>query len=106
MYREHSSHLTAPFPCFIGSARLAMATAEWLEAAGLGGLTERVGHLTLQQLRGLLISDFERFGVTDMGDKQKLFRALQITKTNSPSPQLTPQPSGPVRWGARTIGRH
>lgn len=76
-------------------------TADWLRAAGLGTLETRVGHLSLSQLRSLLISDYDRHGIKDMREKQRLFRALNDLRpanyadaAPSPPQQLTPQPSG------------
>ena len=51
-----------------------------------------------------MLSDFERFGISNMAEKQQLFRALQQVKNRSTatppsySPaDLTPQPSGMMR---------
>ena len=54
-----------------------MTTAAWLEGLGLSsGAAAQLSGLSVQELRSLMISDFERFGVRDMADKQRLFRAL------------------------------
>ena len=74
-------------------------TVQWLEAAGLSPDTcAKVASLSLGQLRRLMISDYERYGVRDMAEKQRLFRVLQASHVGTPpstSPQLTPQHSGP-----------
>lgn len=72
----------------------APATSQWLDERGLGHLTRAIGHLSLSQLKALLLSDYERVGVASLADRQALFRALQL----APSPQLSPQPSATDRW--------
>jgi len=69
------------------------STAAFLQECGLAHLVERVGHLSISQLSGLLISDYPSVGVVQMADKQALYKALQANKQQRPSPQLTPQPS-------------
>ncbi|PSC68800.1 kinesin-13A-like isoform X1 [Micractinium conductrix] len=71
----------------------APATSQWLDERGLGHLTRAIGHLSLSQLKALLLSDYERVGVASLADRQALFRALQL----APSPQLSPQPSATDR---------
>ena len=81
------------------------SAAQWLQAAGLPHpLCDKLSHLTLGQLRSLMLSDFERFGISNMAEKRQLFRALQQVKNRSTatppsySPaDLTPQPSGMMR---------
>ena len=70
-----------------------MTTPPLFEGLGLSpAACSALSALSVQQLRSLMISDFDRLGVTEMGDKQRLFRALR--QLSEPSPQLTPQPSG------------
>lgn len=78
------------------------SAAQWLQAAGLPrALCSKLSHLTQAQLCSLMLSDFERFGIVDMAEKQQLFRALQQVKNRTPpshSPaNLTPEPSGMMR---------
>ena len=81
------------------------SAAQWLQAAGLPvELSKKLKNLTMAQLRSLMLSDFERFGIVDMAEKQQLFRALQQVKNRSTltppshSPaNLTPQPSAMMR---------
>lgn len=72
---------------------------EWLEAAGVSAETcSKISHLSLKHMRKLMIADYERFGITDMAQKQRLFRALQGSAPGvhtAGSPPLTPQISGP-----------
>lgn len=72
---------------------------EWLEAAGVSAETcSKISHLSLKHMRKLMIADYERFGITDMAQKQRLFRALQGSAPGvqpTGSPPLTPQVSGP-----------
>lgn len=66
-------------------------TVQWLEAAGLSSDTvKRVERLSLHELRQLMISDYERFGILDMGEKQRLFRALQTSHSTPLISQLSP----------------
>ena len=81
------------------------SAAHWLQGVGLPQtVCLKLSHLTLGQLRSLMLSDFERFGIVEMAEKQQLFRALQQVKnratatppSHSPA-DLTPQPSGMMR---------
>lgn len=80
-----------------------MTTPPLFEGLGLSpAACSALSALSVQQLRSLMISDFDRLGVTEMGDKQRLFRALR--QLSEPSPQLTPQPSGGIGRCARGLG--
>ncbi|KAL4433699.1 hypothetical protein ABPG75_000140 [Micractinium tetrahymenae] len=73
-------------------------TAAWLESQGLAHLCGRLGSLSLSQLQALMISEYQALGVTNMSDKQRLFKALQGAGTPPlVSPQLTPQASATGR---------
>lgn len=82
------------------------STAAWLESQGLAHLCGRLGSLSLSQLHSMMISEYAQLGVTNMADKQRLFKALQSAGTGrgpgaptppTVSPQLTPQASGTGR---------
>ena len=77
-----------------------MTTAAWLEGLGISqAAVQQLNQLSLRELKGLMISDFERFGVRDMNEKQRLFRAVRSLQepgsaSAGASPALTPQPRG------------
>ena len=78
------------------------STAAWLQAAGLSAcLADKLSGVPLEQLKRLMLSDFDRLGVTDYKEKQLLYKTLRSSPSAAPSeptslgstPQLTPQPS-------------
>lgn len=74
------------------------SAASWLSGQGLSAAAvSRVAHLSLAQLKGLALSDCAALGLSG-GEAQQLWRCLRSLSSTT-SPQLTPQPSGGIRWG-------
>lgn len=69
-----------------------MSVSAVLSRAGLSHLIRKFDGVSYDLFRSLLIQDYEKFGISDMNDKQALFRLIQ-TLSSQESPLVTPEAS-------------
>ena len=69
--------------------------AGWLESADLSHHAAAFGGVSPDEFKGLLLQDYGKYGITDMADKQRLFRLIKLVGTLGPSASLpaSAQPS-------------
>eukprot|EP00803_Ostreobium_quekettii_P002186 evm.model.scf_360.1 EVM.evm.TU.scf_360.1 scf_360:11705-21458(+) len=78
------------------------SVAIWLEGAGLGRHVPAFEGLSEESFLGLLMQDYGKFGVTDMEDKQRLFRLIKGASGERRDPGAGAGPSG--RGGGLAYG--
>jgi hypothetical protein len=54
-----------------------MSIRAWLEAAGLAEYAPRFAVLSDNEFKSLLMADYGKFGVSDLGHKQRLYQLLK-----------------------------
>jgi hypothetical protein len=77
-----------------------MSIRAWLEAAGLAEYAPRFAVLSDHEFKGLLMADYGKFGVSDLGHKQRLYQLLKDLN------QMEQQHSFPVRGAQHSYQPH
>ncbi len=54
-----------------------MSIRAWLDSAGLGEYAPRFAALTEPEFKALLMAEYGKFGITDLGAKQRLYNLLK-----------------------------
>jgi hypothetical protein len=61
-----------------------MSIRAWLESAGLGDFAPRFAALTEPEFKALLMAEYGKFGITDLGAKQRLYQLIkQLNNSDS-----------------------
>ena len=55
--------------------------SEWLDSADLSHHRAAFAGIPPEESKGLLLQDYGKYGITDMADKQRLFRLIKLVGT-------------------------